>query len=66
VNDSQASYLSKVWESGNNSVVVENILKNKDLWDTDLTTLPGFKEAVTAQLERIMAEKPLGESITSL
>lgn len=66
VNDSQASYFSKVWETGNNSVVVENILKNKDLWDTDLTTLQGFKEAVTAQLERIMAEKPLNESITSL
>ncbi|WP_461451572.1 tagaturonate reductase [Mucilaginibacter sp.] len=57
VTDSNAAVLSKAWELGNTSAVVEDILSNKELWDTDLSVLPGFKEAVISNLDEIMAEK---------
>lgn len=65
VTDSQAEYFSKVWEVTDPQLVAETVLMNKDLWETDLTTLPGFKDAVTAQLERIMTKKPVDESVAA-
>ena len=53
ITDSQAVYFAKVWENGDSNVVIENILKNKDLWDADLSTLPGFTAAVTEQFNQI-------------
>ncbi|WP_295721696.1 tagaturonate reductase [Mucilaginibacter sp.] len=53
VTDSQAAYFAKVWENGDNSTVIENILKNKDLWDADLSALPGFTAAVIEQFSQI-------------
>lgn len=53
VTDSQAAYFAKVWENGDGNVVIENILKNKDLWDADLSTLPGFTAAVIEQFNQI-------------
>jgi len=35
--------------------VVEQTLSNQELWDTDLTALPGFKQAVTNNLDKIIA-----------
>jgi tagaturonate reductase len=54
VTDSQAAYFSKAWELSSTSAVVENILKNHELWETDLTALPGFKETVILQLNLIL------------
>lgn len=53
VTDSQAAYFAKVWENGDSNVVIENILKSKDLWDADLSALPGFTAAVTEQFKQI-------------
>lgn len=55
VTDSQAGYFAQVWENRDANQVVEKILSNKNLWDTDLTILPGFKEEVSKNLKRIMA-----------
>lgn len=55
VNDSQASYFAQVWENADADQVVEKVLSNKELWDADLTTLPGFKEEVSKDLNRIIA-----------
>ena len=56
VNDSQAAYFSKVWEANDVNKVVENVLSNRELWDTDLSVLPGFKEAVINNLNKIEAQ----------
>jgi len=56
VTDSNVAIFSKAWDAEDTHVVVENILSNKELWDTDLSILPGFKYAVTENLNKIMAE----------
>jgi len=53
VTDDQAPNLSKAWNGVDAETAIAAILKNKSLWDTDLTTLPGFTEAVTAQFKLI-------------
>jgi tagaturonate reductase len=55
VTDSQADYFCRVRENADADQAVQNILSNKNLWDADLTTLPGFKEEVVKDLRRIMA-----------
>jgi tagaturonate reductase len=55
VTDSQAEIFYKAWTNADTQKVVENVLSNKNLWDTDLTALPGFKTTVTRQLEAITA-----------
>lgn len=55
ITDSQAGYFTQVWENADTDLVVEKVLSNKNLWDADLTTLPGFKEEVSKNLKRIMA-----------
>jgi tagaturonate reductase len=55
ITDSQAGYFSKVWETANTEQVVNKLLSNKSLWDTDLSLLPGFQNAVVTNLDKIMA-----------
>lgn len=55
VTDNQALNFHKAWEAENVNLVVKNILSDKYLWDTDLTMLPGFEEAVLHNLNKIMA-----------
>lgn len=59
ITDSQADYFAKIWQLGDEDVVVRAILKNQELWDADLTELPGFADAVTADLKKIKTGKPL-------
>lgn len=53
VTDSQAAYFAKVWENPDSDAVIQNILKNKDLWDADLDILPGFTAAVIEQFNQL-------------
>ncbi|WDF80285.1 tagaturonate reductase [Mucilaginibacter sp. KACC 22773] len=53
VTDSQAGYFAKVWEKPDSDAVIQNILKNKDLWDADLDILPGFTVAVIEQFNQV-------------
>jgi tagaturonate reductase len=54
VTDSQASYFSKVWKAQDTDLIVNNILSNQQLWDTDLTALPSFKQAVINNLNTLL------------
>jgi tagaturonate reductase len=53
VTDNQAAYFAKVWENPDSDAVIKDILKNKELWDADLDSLPGFTAAVTAQFNQV-------------
>jgi tagaturonate reductase len=55
VTDNQAHVFYEAWAKGNTAQVVKRILKDKTLWDTDLTLLPGFEDAVVSSLNRIEA-----------
>jgi tagaturonate reductase len=55
VTDSQAAIFEEAWQKQELHDVAYSILSNKTLWDTDLTQLPGFKEAVLNQLQQIVA-----------
>ena len=55
VSDTNAEIFSQAWQSPELEDVVDNILTNKHLWDTDLSALPGFKQAVLTALEKISA-----------
>lgn len=52
--DDNAEVFYKAWDNADPQEVVEIILSNKTLWDTDLTTLPGFADAVLNQLQAII------------
>jgi tagaturonate reductase len=54
VTDSQADIFYKAWTNADTAQVVNNVLSNKTLWETDLTQLPGFADAVNAQLNGIV------------
>lgn len=53
VTDSQAETFYKAWTNAGTQQAVKNVLSDKALWDTDLTQLPGFKNAVAAYLDAI-------------
>ena len=54
VTDINAERFYKAWLNPDIKTVVESVLKSNTLWGTDLTKLPGFKDAVTVKLEAIM------------
>lgn len=57
--DANAEFFYKAWTKENISVVVDYVLKNKELWETDLTRLPGFKAEVVEQLNGIIANEKM-------
>ncbi len=56
VTDSQAPYFCAIWKSEDTASIVETVLKNKELWDADLTELPGFAATVLTKLNEIIAD----------
>jgi len=59
VTDSQAEDFYTAWTNADAQTAVKNVLINTAVWDTDLTALPGFAEAVTKYLTAIEAEGTL-------
>lgn len=55
ITDSQAEYFSKAWELSDADKVTAAILSDTALWDTNLSVLPGFQDAVINNLNKIMA-----------
>ncbi len=51
--DGQAAYFQELWQQKDGAELVSEVLKNKELWDADLTALPGFEAAVARNLESI-------------
>ena len=54
VNDDKAGYYQEIWKQHTPDEVVDVVLKNKSLWDTDLSGLKGFAEAVREDLHMLM------------
>lgn len=54
VKDDAAVIFHKAWQNTELKTVVHTILINKDLWDADLTSLPGFEDAVLNKLEQLV------------
>jgi tagaturonate reductase len=55
IKDAAAGYFHQLWNSGlTSSDLVKTVLSNADLWETNLSALPGFCEAVTASLEQML------------
>jgi tagaturonate reductase len=56
VTDNLATHFYKAWQTADIQQVINNILSNTDLWDADLTTLPGFEKAIIDNLNKIMTD----------
>ncbi len=55
IKDVKAAYFYEQWNNFAPAAIVQNVLSNTALWNTDLTALPGFAEAVTENVEDILA-----------
>ncbi len=54
ITDDYASVLSGYWEGANTASVVDLVLKDVSLWDIDLSTFNGFKDAIIKQLDSLI------------
>ncbi|HVW59329.1 MAG TPA: tagaturonate reductase [Puia sp.] len=54
VNDDKAGLLAERWQQSTPAEVVNKVLSDVSLWDTDLTKLPGFAAAVDEDLNRLI------------
>jgi len=53
INDDKAVLFYERWQNDDPQSLVGEILSNTSLWDTDLTALPGFADAVTENIKSI-------------
>ena len=56
IRDDQAGYFYEKWQTLPVEGLVVEVLANQILWDTDLTQLPGFSQAVSGYLQQMMAK----------
>lgn len=52
INDTQAKYFYDLWKNHPAEEAVRVVLQNRDLWDYDLDSLPGFREAIISSLSK--------------
>ena len=50
IKDDSVEYFSEVWSNNSSNKVAEIVMQNEELWETDLTKLPGFLQAVQEQM----------------
>ncbi|TDN38163.1 tagaturonate reductase [Hymenobacter sp. UV11] len=53
IQDEQAGYFADLWAHQSATSLVQIVLSNHTLWNTDLTALPGFTAAVTRYLGQL-------------
>jgi len=51
IKDDSAEYFYKVWNNSNATEAVTEIMAHEELWEIDLTKLPGFMQAVQEQIQ---------------
>jgi tagaturonate reductase len=56
IQDEQAGYFAGLWQQLPAAEVALAVLRNHELWGTDLTALPGFADSVTRHLTQIQQE----------
>jgi tagaturonate reductase len=54
VQDDRASYFEGKWKNDDANELVDEVLADKEFWETDLTSLTGFAEAVKTNLQALM------------
>ena len=54
IEDETAEIFYKMWQTSPVNKVVEEVLRNVEFWDKDLTTIPGFEQSVTDKLNSIL------------
>jgi tagaturonate reductase len=54
INDDRAADFYGIWDEGSVDHIVNTVLSNRDLWDSDLTRYEGFAESVTRKLKRFI------------
>lgn len=54
INDDKAGYFYEQWQKNGEANIVKAILSDTSLWDTDLSALPEFAEAVQQQLAQLI------------
>jgi len=59
IKDDSAQYFYEVWQNNDAAAVTQLVLSDKSLWGADLTKLPGFLDALQAQLNNIIANGAL-------
>ncbi len=51
IKDDSAEYFYNTWKDSSPEEVVDAVLQNEELWETNLAALPGFRQAVLEQLQ---------------
>ena len=57
IKDDQAKYFFEMWKKFSGVSLVNEVLGDIDVWNEDLTQLPGFADAVAEQLQVLEADK---------
>ena len=65
IKDDSAGYFYELWKSKSAAELAETVMHNRELWETDLCELPGFLEAVQAQL-RLFAVQGVKATVAQL
>ncbi len=65
IKDDSAEYFYNIWANNTPVKLVEEVMQNEELWETDLTKLPGFLHAVQEQLSDMITNGVL-ETISQL
>jgi tagaturonate reductase len=55
IQDDQAGYFFETWQQASPEELVAEVLKNTQLWGTDLTALPGFAAALEQYLNQLQS-----------
>lgn len=56
INDERAGSLYEKWQLHSGAALVDAVLSDTSLWDTDLTQLPGFSDAVAGYMQSIQSK----------
>ncbi len=56
IRDERAAYFAELWRNQTPDELARTVLENRSLWGHDLTELPGFAEAVSQYLERLLGD----------
>lgn len=56
INDEKAPFFYELWKKYNVARLVNIVLQDTELWDTDLTKIPGFEQEVTEKLKMMITD----------
>ncbi len=54
INDERAAWFDELWQQNDAAGVVARVLRDKDWWETDLSLLKGFEEAVNGHIQALL------------